>query len=472
MSHNIVFLARHPHLFVVLILTFLCLSVRGQVLISNDSVTNVSSSALLELRSDSKTLLLTNLAKSNFLLGPWEKGQITYSEESGSTNGVTNNLYYYSENANSLFGWSQVLTQSNNWLSRARDVRTNSGDLNVVTSYYLGAFSGNNILSAAYNTSLGASSMRSLEGVATYNTAVGYRAEEFLIAGMYNSALGAFAGVPSALELPDDTLNYTTAIGYNAKPAKDHQIMMGTGLETVQFPNKVNFTGKDSLMNSSEGDRGDLYVHAEGGQSNLYFKDTDSTWNRLNSGKYQVGDIAHGGVVFWVDATGEHGLVCAPVNLSEAIQWRMPGAGAWYSYADGDGMYAGDQNTTALVSFFSAHNFATNPPGGGGGGGLGAPSPDFAAHFALKFKVTLSDQSTLGDWYLPSREELIELANVSSIIEPILINQGGEGFFGTAYWSSTEANEGQAYAVFVEGLFQVITPPTDDEYAARAIRRF
>jgi hypothetical protein len=32
---------------------------------------------------------------------------------------------------------------------------------------------------------------------------------------------------------------------------------------------------------------------------------------RENTKTYKVGDFAHGGIVFWVDETGQHGLVSA-----------------------------------------------------------------------------------------------------------------------------------------------------------------
>ncbi len=31
----------------------------------------------------------------------------------------------------------------------------------------------------------------------------------------------------------------------------------------------------------------------------------------VNASRYSVGDFAQGGIVFWVDETGQHGLVCA-----------------------------------------------------------------------------------------------------------------------------------------------------------------
>jgi hypothetical protein len=41
--------------------------------------------------------------------------------------------------------------------------------------------------------------------------------------------------------------------------------------------------------------------------------------------KYQIGDFAQGGIVFFVDETGEHGLVCAKADHSVAIRWYAGG---------------------------------------------------------------------------------------------------------------------------------------------------
>jgi hypothetical protein len=35
---------------------------------------------------------------------------------------------------------------------------------------------------------------------------------------------------------------------------------------------------------------------------------------------YAIGDIAQGGIVFWVDETGQHGLVCAKSDQSSGIR--------------------------------------------------------------------------------------------------------------------------------------------------------
>ncbi|MDH3650846.1 MAG: hypothetical protein OEQ53_14265, partial [Saprospiraceae bacterium] len=73
---------------------------------------------------------------------------------------------------------------------------------------------------------------------------------------------------------------------------------------------------------------------------------TKSAENEIT--KYQIGDEAHGGVVFWVDETGKHGLVAAPCDQSETILW-------WngmdrVTNATGDGIGAGAMNTLLIIA--------------------------------------------------------------------------------------------------------------------------
>ena len=39
----------------------------------------------------------------------------------------------------------------------------------------------------------------------------------------------------------------------------------------------------------------------------------------------QIGDFAYGGIVFYVDESGENGLVCAPSNLTGEDDWEWDG---------------------------------------------------------------------------------------------------------------------------------------------------
>ena len=41
----------------------------------------------------------------------------------------------------------------------------------------------------------------------------------------------------------------------------------------------------------------------------------------LQTKTYIIGDFVHGGIVFWVDETREHGLVCAIQDQSDSCPW-------------------------------------------------------------------------------------------------------------------------------------------------------
>ena len=122
----------------------------------------------------------------------------------------------------------------------------------------------------------------------------------------------------------------------------------------------------------------------------------------------QVGDEAFGGIVFYIDETGQHGLVAA-LNDIGSFDWILNNA---YSIDGTEGLFIGDgmQNTINLYNEI---------------GDLGV-----AAQMALDFQTDSYD-----DWYLPSRDELIQLC-VSDI------NLSSE-----KYWSSSESSSYEALAV-------------------------
>ena len=36
---------------------------------------------------------------------------------------------------------------------------------------------------------------------------------------------------------------------------------------------------------------------------------------------YKIGDFAQGGIIFWLDESGQHGLVCAKEDYPEFVPW-------------------------------------------------------------------------------------------------------------------------------------------------------
>jgi len=65
--------------------------------------------------------------------------------------------------------------------------------------------------------------------------------------------------------------------------------------------------------------------------------------------KYSVGDFAQGGIVFWVDETGQHGLVCTLNDLDSGSGIEWYNSSNIYTEALGDGTYSGEMNTMLII---------------------------------------------------------------------------------------------------------------------------
>jgi len=136
---------------------------------------------------------------------------------------------------------------------------------------------------------------------------------------------------------------------------------------------------------------------------------------------YSVGDFAQGGIVFWVDETGQHGLVCAKVDQSTGIRWHAGTLGN--TQAKGDGLYAGEANTSIIIAAQVA---------------IGDDGSTYAARICNELQVTEGGK-TYGDWYLPSKDELNLMYQNKATIDTVAVANGGSGFTGGVfYWSSTE----------------------------------
>ena len=152
----------------------------------------------------------------------------------------------------------------------------------------------------------------------------------------------------------------------------------------------------------------------------------------------EIGEAFQGGILFYIDETGQHGLVAAVEDLTEGVI-DTHGLGyngyEWGCYqqivvgADGMVIGTGLQNTLDIVS--------------------DCPQTPIAASEALNVSI---DGFT--DWYLPSIDELIEMYNS--------IGNGGPdsniGGFETEdfpfYWSSSEyANWGAWGVSFSDGNY-------------------
>ncbi|MEI6750759.1 MAG: DUF1566 domain-containing protein [Bacteroidota bacterium] len=157
-----------------------------------------------------------------------------------------------------------------------------------------------------------------------------------------------------------------------------------------------------------------------------------------------VGQSYQGGKIFWLDATGQHGLIAATNDQETGMYWIVN-----YTQVTGtvgDGLYAGAMNTIMMV-VAQMQSYAT----------------DNAATLCADYSVTV-DGVAYGDWYLPSRYELGLLWTKKDVVG---------GFSATdRYWSSTEFDSNNAYVQLPDEYGYVYYKPKSEGYHVRAIRAF
>jgi len=147
-----------------------------------------------------------------------------------------------------------------------------------------------------------------------------------------------------------------------------------------------------------------------------------------------LGQSYGGGKVFYVDPSGQHGLIAATSDLSSGALWGCDDTSLTGTSA---ALGTGQANTTAIVA--------------------GCSSTGTAARLC-------NDLSSGGysDWFLPSKDELDSLYHRSGYVG---------AFTGTAYWSSTQNNSGTAALQFFQSGYQ-INASKATAASVRAIRAF
>jgi uncharacterized protein (TIGR02145 family) len=159
----------------------------------------------------------------------------------------------------------------------------------------------------------------------------------------------------------------------------------------------------------------------------------------MKSSGFFLGQSYGGGIIFYIDSTGQHGLIAANV-VQSAAEWGCYGTVTW---AQEWGIGKGQSNTTTILSH-------CNTPG------IAAQVCD---------ALVLNGYS---DWYLPSIYELQELCLQKNLFG---------GFPNQTFWSSTESEDPtyspfQAYYLDFNYPFWIDILPKNTSLSFVAIRSF
>ena len=201
-------------------------------------------------------------------------------------------------------------------------------------------------------------------------------------------------------------------------------VVMNISAQTIEVQGKATITDMDTMT------------------------DVSANVVRLSDGtlalrQYKSGDLAQGGIVFYVDESGEHGLAADTVDLTVGTRWFAGTNGN--TQARGNGPFAGEMNTAIIISSQVA---------------IGDDGDDYAARLCADLQ-----KGGYGDWYLPSIDEL-------NLMYTNLQLEGLGGFTGSFYWSSTEVSSSGAFGKNFGNGSQASGDKNTNSVRVRPIRAF
>lgn len=149
------------------------------------------------------------------------------------------------------------------------------------------------------------------------------------------------------------------------------------------------------------------------------------TAESVSEEKHYVGELYGGGVVFWVDHTGQHGLIINMIDLSVTQVWSNVTTAYIETTNDWDGL----TNTSNIVGQFG-HTAS-------------------AAQLCIEYINLDYGTGVYSDWYLPSISELNHVWNNLFEVQKALTIDGNAATTtlstNNSCWSSTEYNGNYAW---------------------------
>ena len=202
----------------------------------------------------------------------------------------------------------------------------------------------------------------------------------------------------------------------------------------------------------------------------------------ISKKKYTIGDLVFGGVVFWVDEAGEHGLICSLKNVSDNAIWMEQVVTSVNDvdkvmYTQSNGIGAGKLNTAIILSAnvvekVSNTNYAASL--------CTRYGYDYLTNLNVIVEIEDWDGSYLyGDWYLPSVYEFSLMYLNKDFLNNIFLANGGQEF-DDEYWTSNEETENFGYSIdnysyawlYHMNDNQISSYSKNTEFAVRAVRSF
>jgi hypothetical protein len=150
---------------------------------------------------------------------------------------------------------------------------------------------------------------------------------------------------------------------------------------------------------------------------------------------FSIGQSYGGGIIFYIDGTGQHGLIAATSDQSTGAQWGCYGT---IIGANGTTIGTGQSNSTIIINGCNEANIAAR----------------------ICEDLVLNGYS---DWYLPSKDELNQMYLKKTIIG---------GFSGWWYWSSSEYDAYGAWDQAFDDGSQHHSGNKNTNKPVRAIRSF
>lgn len=145
----------------------------------------------------------------------------------------------------------------------------------------------------------------------------------------------------------------------------------------------------------------------------------------ITNNKIKTGDLLEGGIVFFVDETGSHGLVCAINDQSLSATWNKR------KLVRRNERLSENFNTTTTIFGSKSQNKLNNKKYN-------------ANRLCSKLKIK-NNSKTYKDWFLPSKENLALMYLNRSVINETALKNGGSNFIDSYYWSSTEFDHTNAW---------------------------